>query len=132
MNVTPTDKNEARILIAEDNKLNQKILQMILKKYGYKATIVSDGIEVLEALNQSTYDLILMDCQMPNMDGYLTTKEIRRKELSGDKPIPIIGVTAHTMETDRDKCLESGMNDYISKPFNIDELYKLIRTYIEK
>ncbi len=132
MNAIATDKNEARILIAEDNKLNQKILQMILEKYGYKATIVSDGIEVLEALNQSAYDLILMDCQMPNMDGYLTTKEIRRKELSGDKPIPIIGVTAHTMETDRDKCLESGMNDYISKPFNIDELYKLIRTYVEK
>jgi CheY-like chemotaxis protein/anti-sigma regulatory factor (Ser/Thr protein kinase) len=127
-----TDKNEGHILVAEDNKLNQKILQIILEKSGYKVTIVSDGIEVLSALNESAYDLILMDCQMPNMDGYLTTKEIRRKELSGDKPIPIIGVTAHTLESDRDKCLESGMNEYISKPFNIDELHKLIRAYIEK
>lgn len=125
-------KKNIRILLAEDNKLSQKTLKVILENYGYQISIVSDGLEVLEELKKSNYDLILMDCQMPNMDGYATTKKIRENELSGDKKIPIIGVTAHAMENDRKKCLDAGMSDYISKPFNIVELYNLIRNYVKK
>lgn len=123
-------KRGNRILIAEDNKLNQRTLTILLGQLGFSVYLVSDGIEVLKELQKQEFDLILMDCQMPNMDGYQATIEIRRQEEGTGKHIPIIGVTAHAMEGSREKCLASGMDNYISKPFSIAHLNRLINKYL--
>jgi two-component system, sensor histidine kinase and response regulator len=110
-----------RVLIAEDNVLNQKITSGQLKKLGYKADIVPDGLAVLKALECSHYDVVFMDCQMPEMDGYEATRRIRAR--LGDGPQPhIIAMTAHAMQGDREKCLAAGMNDYVSKPVQLKAL----------
>ncbi len=111
----------ARILVAEDNAVNQKVIAMQLAKLGYKSDLVSNGVEVLAALDRSTYDLILMDCQMPEMDGFEATRCIRRRA-SGDRDIAIVAVTANAMTGDRDRCLEAGMNDYVTKPVRVEDL----------
>lgn len=133
--LTTTIKNisdNIRILLVDDNKLNQKALQLILEKNGFNVSIASDGMEALQLLKSTVFDLVLMDCQMPVMDGYTTTRTIRRDEQGADEHIPIIGVTANAMPDDREKCLAAGMDDYISKPYNIVELYKLVNKYISR
>jgi two-component system sensor histidine kinase/response regulator len=117
-------KNRVRILLAEDNVVNQKIAMHILeKKLGYNTDLVNNGKEAVEALERSDYDLLLLDCHMPEMDGYEATRFIRDENSSvRNCKIPIIAMTANAMKGDREKCLESGMDDYITKPININIL----------
>ena len=119
-----------QILIAEDNQINQKIIRNIFEILGYKTDIAANGIEALEALKRKSYNLVFMDIQMPEMNGYEATKIIiqRWKE---DRPI-IIAMTANAMQGDKEKCLEAGMDDYISKPMKIDDLVKVIKIWGNK
>ncbi|NEQ68780.1 MAG: response regulator, partial [Symploca sp. SIO2D2] len=110
-----------RILMAEDNTVNQKVASLMLKKHGYKADIANNGLEVLEALTRQDYDVILMDIQMPEMDGYAATKEIEDRFPEDNRPW-IIALTANAMEGDREKALAAGMDDYLSKPLKADLL----------
>jgi PAS domain S-box-containing protein len=116
-----------RILIAEDNSVNQLIAQAFLKELGYPFHTVANGKEVLEALEQSEFDLILMDCQMPEMDGFEATREIR-KNLSST--LPIVALTANAMKGDEEKCRQAGMNGYLSKPFRKDQLQAILQKHL--
>ncbi len=115
-----------RILLAEDNLVNQRVALGFLAKYGYRADVAGNGLEVLEALTRQSYDLILMDINMPEMDGLVATQEIRLRQEDETQPY-IIAMTANAMYEDRKRCLEVGMNDYISKPIRMNELSAAIQ-----
>jgi len=119
--------NPLKILLAEDNVSSQKVALQILMRLGYKADVVANGIEVLQALERQPYDLVLMDVRMPEMDGLEATRIIRQRWPS-DR-LTIIAVTAYALQGDRKKCLEAGMNDYISKPVKMAELAEVLRKY---
>lgn len=114
------EAKDLRILLAEDNPVNKRIALLMLKKLGYAADSVDNGIEIIKALDRQKYDVILMDVQMPEMDGLEATKEIRRRwPLNGPR---IVALTAHAIEGDREKCIEAGMDDYLCKPINLESL----------
>jgi CheY-like chemotaxis protein len=116
-----------RILLAEDNPINQKVTVMMLAKMGYRADVVANGIETLHAMQQISYDVILMDCQMPEMDGYEATRRIRaREQEDGGSPVHIVALTAHAMQGDREECLAAGMDDYLSKPIRAADLQQAL------
>ena len=119
------------VLLAEDNKINQKVAMVNLNNLGHQVDVADNGKEAVEKFQQQTYDLIFMDIQMPVMDGMEATKKIREIELKekGSKKIPIIAMTANTMEGDREKYLQIGMDDYVSKPFKQNELVKIFDKY---
>jgi PAS domain S-box-containing protein len=115
-----------RILIAEDNLVNQRVAIYMLEKQGHQVTGAMNGEEALAALEKENFELVLMDVQMPKMDGFQATKQIREKEKESGLHLPIIAMTAHAMKGDREKCLAVGMDDYISKPLNVKQLAETI------
>ena len=126
-------KREFHILLVEDNITNQKVALNILKTFGYKADSAANGQEAVKALETIPYDIVLMDCQMPVMDGYKATEEIRNPASKVlDHEVPVIAMTAHAMKGDRERCLDAGMDDYICKPVNPRELYDMIEKWITK
>ncbi|BCX12917.1 MAG: hybrid sensor histidine kinase/response regulator [Thermosynechococcus sp.] len=117
-----------RILVAEDNKVNQMVALRILEKLGYRGDIAANGLEVLDAVQRQPYDVILMDMQMPEMDGITATREVTQLFQGLKKPRPrIIAMTANAMESDRQLCLDAGMDDYVSKPIHLEELVRALR-----
>jgi PAS domain S-box-containing protein len=118
-----------RILLAEDNSVNQMLAIRLLEKRGHKVTVAGNGKEVLAALEKDSFDVVLMDVQMPVMDGFEATAGIREKEKTSGNHLPVIAMTAHAMEGDRQRCLQAGMDDYISKPIRSQELNDLLKRY---
>jgi len=116
-----------RILVAEDNPVNQKLATRVLEKFGCRVEMAGDGRQAVEKWQESRYDLILMDCQMPELDGYEAAAEIRRLENSFGKPrTPIVAMTANALDGDREKCLSAGMDDFLSKPVQIEKLHQAL------
>jgi len=129
--VQTTYQSEINILLVEDNIVNQKVAMSMLKKFGYAADLATNGSEALLALKHKTYDLILMDCQMPILDGYQTTRAIRSEPGSHQSAI-IIAMTANAMQGDKEECLACGMNDYMAKPIKAPALLKIINKWLDK
>lgn len=121
-------RRRLKILLVEDNIVNQKLTERILKKRGHHIFIANNGKEALKALKEETFDIILMDVQMPEMDGFEATRRIRKIENETCKHVPIVAMTAHAMKGDKERCLEAGMDAYISKPIRTKELFYVIET----
>lgn len=117
----------ARLLLAEDNRVNQTVALHMLRKLGYQIDVVNNGHEAIAAWRTGRYDLILMDVEMPEMDGFEATAHIRVAERGSGRRIPIVALTAHAMQGDRERCLRVGMDDYLSKPFQPDQLAAVIQ-----
>ena len=130
----------ARVLLAEDQPVNQEVARCMVESFGCLVEVASNGQEALDALSKTPYDLVLMDCQMPELDGYAATRIFRERERQKAKNqsgraqamlrTPIIAMTAHAMQGDREQCLATGMDDYISKPFNMDRLFALLKRWL--
>ena len=135
LNISPSirrpDTTKIRILVVEDNPTNQKVARAILGKLGYPAEVASSGEAALEALRQTDFDIVLMDCEMPNMDGFETTGHIRSQAMGSRNPaIPIIAVTANAMQGDRERCIAAKMNDYLAKPLEPQQLGEMILKWL--
>ena len=126
----PAEHAALRILIAEDNAVNQKFLQRLLERMGHVATVAADGREAVKCFQTGNFDAIFMDVQMPEMDGYAATAAIREMEKPTAKHIPIIAMTAHALKGDREKCLAAGMDDYLSKPARLSEIQQALHRVV--
>jgi CheY-like chemotaxis protein len=113
-----------KVLLAEDNLINQKVAVSLLESAGYSVEVANDGFEAIAAVQRSQFDVILMDCQMPGMDGYAATRAIR--QLAQGNQTPIVAVTANSLPEDRQKCVEAGMDDFLAKPIVKKELYRIL------
>ena len=123
------DPNAALVLVVEDSPVNRLVAVHVLERCGFRAHVVNDGREALQALTTQAYDAVLMDCQMPNIDGYEATRELRRRE-AGSRHTPVIAMTAHAMTGDRERCLAAGMDDYVAKPVRSQTLVEVLRRWI--
>jgi CheY-like chemotaxis protein len=117
------------ILVVEDSPVNRLVAVRQLKRNGYQVHVVNDGREALQALATQRYDAVLMDCQMPDVDGYQATRELRRRE-DGVRHTPVIAMTAHAMTGDRERCLDAGMDDYLTKPVRSQTLIAMLERWI--
>ena len=115
-----------RVLLAEDNAVNQMLAVRLLEKQGHQVTVTANGREALAALDRQKFDVVLMDVQMPEMDGFEATTAIRLREQHTGAHLPIIAMTAHAMQGDRQRCVAAGMDDYISKPISNGELIAIL------
>jgi CheY-like chemotaxis protein len=133
--ITSNNKSKLKLLLAEDNLVNQKVFIKQLQNLGYQADVVANGQEVLELLAKIPYDLIFMDCQMPTLDGLETTREIRCLPLTAfakhRQPV-VIAITANAMKEDQKICLDAGMDDYLSKPVSKDKLAAMLELWSQK
>ncbi len=118
------------ILVAEDNPINQKLAVRLLEKKGYRATVAENGLVALACLEKHRFDMILMDVQMPEMGGLEATRRIRERERISGGHIPIVAMTANAMVGDRERCLESGMDDYVSKPVLPEEMFRVMESQL--
>ncbi|MCP5079314.1 MAG: response regulator [Psychromonas sp.] len=122
---------EANILVVDDNRTNQVVAQCILEGFGIEVKVANDGEQALLALQVDNYDLVLMDCQMPAMDGFEATKKIRHTASNVlNRDVPIVAMTANTMSGDRDKCIAVGMNDFIAKPVEVDKIMQTLQEWL--
>jgi CheY-like chemotaxis protein len=119
------ERHPLRILLAEDNVVNQKLALRLLQQMGYRADVASNGIEAIECIERQTYDVVLMDVQMPEMDGLEASRRITAKWAPGERP-RIIAMTANAMQGDREECLAAGMDDYVTKPIRVDALVQAL------
>jgi PAS domain S-box-containing protein len=124
--------NPLRVLVAEDSRVNQELIKRLLQKWGHTSVIAEDGKEVLALLDTGKFDLVLMDLQMPEINGFEATAAIRQKERGAGAHIPIIALTAHALKGDRERCLEAGMDDYLSKPIEAQKLFDVVETAARK
>jgi two-component system sensor histidine kinase/response regulator len=125
-------KRRLHILLAEDNPVNQKFAVRLLEKMGHIVSVAQNGTEVMKALEEQTFHLILMDVQMPEIDGLQTTRLIRNQEKGTDCHVPIVSMTAHAMRGDRERCLDAGMDGYVSKPVNAEELFEVVEKLMKE
>jgi CheY-like chemotaxis protein len=114
------------VLLAEDNRVNQKLACRLMEKGGHRVVVAANGREALEALNKQRFDLVVMDVSMPEMDGFEAVAAIRAREAGNGAHLPIIAMTAHAMKGDRERCLAAGMDGYVSKPVQSKELFQVI------
>jgi CheY-like chemotaxis protein len=121
--------NGVHILLVEDNLVNQKLMSTIITSVGCTMDLAANGIEAVACAQSSHYDIILMDCQMPKMDGFEATREIRADKVGLNKATPIVAITAKALHGDREKCIEAGMNEYITKPIKPQTIYEVIRKF---
>ena len=128
--VARKNKQYPKVLIAEDNLVNQKLTIMQLEKIGFEGEIVANGAEAVEKVKTGKYGIVLMDCQMPVMDGFEATRQIRKNETGSNTHIPIIAMTANAIMGDSEKCIETGMDDYMSKPIKNDVLYEKLNKWL--
>ncbi|MEP7338164.1 MAG: response regulator, partial [Acidobacteriota bacterium] len=126
---SPSENGGLRILLAEDNIVNQRLVIRLLEKQGHTIIVANNGREAVKALEQEHFDIVLMDMQMPEMDGFEATAKIRKQEQLTGARIPIIVMTANVMQGDRERCLEAGMDAYVSKPVQPDKLFKAMAEF---
>ena len=124
--------SKSRILLVEDNAINMQVALQILNKFNYHIDVASDGLKAIQMSQHFSYDLILMDCQMPEMDGYTATAKIRKHEKTQGKHTIIVAMTAYALKGDKEKCLLAGMDDYISKPIDVKELHNVLEKWLSK
>jgi CheY-like chemotaxis protein len=118
------------VLVVEDNVVNQYVALGMLEVLGYQADVAGNGLEALDALARCSYGVILMDCQMPEMDGFAATAEIRARERNGTEHLPVVAITAAAMAGEREKCLAAGMDDYVAKPIQLADLRSVLERWV--
>lgn len=123
--------NSFHVLVGEDNIVNQKVMRKTLERFGFNVDIAGNGVEVIEALKEKHYDILFIDCQMPVMDGFEATQFIRKTTFLKNTKLPIVALTANAMVGDKEKCLSAGMDDYLSKPLNREELLSKLNAYLK-
>jgi CheY-like chemotaxis protein len=125
MDVGMAERHPLRILLAEDNVVNQKLALRLLQQMGYRADLASNGLEAVECVARQAYDVVLMDVQMPEMDGLEASRQITTRWTKNERP-HIVAMTANAMQGDREACLAAGMDDYITKPIRVDQLVEAL------